>query len=57
MQIETIMRYHCIPLKMAEITPNASEVVEKLGHSCIGGTATLETSLALSFQAKNGLAI
>lgn len=42
---------------MAEITPNASEVVEKLGHSCIGGTATLETSLALSFQAKNGLAI
>lgn len=50
------MRYHYIPLRMTEIiTPNASEDMEKLDHSCFADIATLENSLPFPFKTKRDL--
>lgn len=58
MQVKTTVRSPYVPFRIATMKNNTETSVdaEKLDHSCIAGTATLEKRLALSFKIKNGVA-
>lgn len=54
MQVKTKMSYHYTPLQMVKTndTIKHSEEIEKLDHSHMCGTTTLENSLSVSLNAK-----
>jgi hypothetical protein len=50
MQIKTTLRFHLIPVRMAKVTADAGEDVEKEEHSSIfGGIASWYNHSVISF--------